>query len=337
MNLQISAFRPIKSVHRTFQIGVNLLLCAFVVTAFAGRSAMAQEMPEAPAAAKPEMDHGASQASHRPSNSDEIAYWYGSLYRTPFVLQPNSAKAANIVRNSIEYKHAGFWSLGSNFADLTVSQSNIAEPASGGGSGATEVYVILRSTLGLNEATGTKNFKRGPLRDLAIEAGANLETKNSSFAPAERTLYLGPNLQFAVPRGYFNVGLHLRKEWNHEGVLGKSEDYSPDFNIEPTWMFPFPIGKLHLGYNGVAEYNTQKGNDSFGSKTVGEFMFRNAVTVDIGSLLFKRAQLVELSGGFWYWHNEYGKTSADPGAEQKTPMIGVVIHLDGGRATRHQK
>ena len=144
---------------------------------------------------------------------------------------------------------------------------------------ATEVYVILRSTLGYERSHRHEEiFKRGPLRDLG-EAGANLaKFKNSSFAPAERTFDIGPNLQFAVPRGYFNVGLHLRKEWNHEGVLGKSEDYSPDFNIEPTWMFPFAIGKLHLGYNGVAEYNTQKGNDSFGSKTVGEFMVRNAVT-----------------------------------------------------------
>jgi hypothetical protein len=171
------------------------------------------------------------------------------------------------------------------------------------------------------------------LRDLAIEVGANLETKNSSFAPSERTVYFGPNLQFATPRGYFNVGLHLRKEWNHEGVLGRAEHYDPDLNIEPTWMLPFAIGKLHFAYSGFADYNTRKGKDSFGSQTAGEFLLRNAVTVDIGALLFKRQQLLDLSGGFWYWHNEYGKPSSDPGAEQMTPMTGVIFHLDGGRAS----
>jgi hypothetical protein len=173
----------------------------------------------------------------------------------------------------------------------------------------------------------------GPLRDVAIEVGANLETKNSSFAPAERTIYFGPNLQFAVPRGYFNVGLHLRKEWNHEGVLGKAENYDPDFNIEPTWMLPFTIGKMHLAYSGFAEYNTQKGTDSFGTRSAAEFLLRNVMTADVGGLLFGRSQLVELNGGFWYWHNEYGKPSFEPGTEQMTPIIGLSFHLDGGRAS----
>jgi len=40
----------------------------------------------------------------------------------------------------------------------------------------------------------------------------NLETKSSDYAPQERTLYLGPNLQFGIGAGFLNVGLHLRKE-----------------------------------------------------------------------------------------------------------------------------
>ena len=278
----------------------------------------AQQLPQAPS------------ASHRPAGSDEVTYWYGSLYRTPFVMQPNSGNPADIQRSSLEYNHVGFWSLGSNFADVIVNQSGMAEPSSGGGSGATELYATLRSDFGLNEMTRTRAFHFGPVRDVAIEVGANLETKNSSFAPAERTIYFGPQIQFAVPRGYFNVGLHLRKEWNHEGVLGKSEDYSPDVNIEPTWMFPFAVGKVHMAYSGFADYNTQKGMDSFGTPTVGEFLIRNAVSVDVGALM-GRSQLVEVNGGFWYWHNEYGKPQATkPGAEQMVPMIGLTVHLDGG-------
>ena len=279
----------------------------------------------------------ASAHAQHPPASNTLTYWYGTRYRTPFVLTPRTGSAANIHRNSIEFAHSSFWALGNNFADVMVSQSNMAEPASNGGTGATEIYFILRSALGFNEMSDTQAFRKGPMRDLAVEFGTNLETKNSSYAPAERTLYIGPRVDFAVPRGYLHVGFHFRQEWNHQGVLGRSEDYSPNFNIEPSWMFPINAGKLHLAWNGFAEYNTPKGRDSFGSETVSEFLLRNTVAADIGSLLFGRAQLLDLNAGLWYWHNEYGKPVSDPGAEQVTPMIGMTIHLDGGRSTRGKR
>jgi hypothetical protein len=42
-----------------------------------------------------------------------------------------------------------------------------------------------------------------------------------------------------------------------------------------------------------------------------------------------KPQLVELNCGFWYWHNEYGKPSCDPGTEHMTPMFGITFHLNG--------
>ncbi len=177
-------------------------------------------------------------------------------------------------------------------------------------------------------------FHKGPLRDVVFEFGANLETKNSSYAPSEKTIYIGPKLEFALPKGFFNVGLHFRKEWNHEGVLGKSESYDPDFNIEPAWLLPFKVGKAHMAFSGFADYNTPKGNDSFGGETVPEFLVRSVISVDVGSFLFRKPQLLDVSGGLWYWHNEYGKPSSDPGAEQLTPLIGVNFHLDGASGRR---
>jgi hypothetical protein len=160
----------------------------------------------------------------------------------------------------------------------------------------------------------------------------NLQTKNSAFEPSEKTIYFGPNFNLKVPAGYLKVGIHLRKEWVHEGTLGKVADYDPDFNIEPSWLIPFSIGKLHLAHSGFADYNTPKGKDTFGTDTASEFLIRSAVSVDIGSLMLKRAQLVELNGGLWYWQNEYGKSASEPGAAQTTPIMGLTFHLDGGRA-----
>ena len=262
-----------------------------------------------------------------------LAYWYGPDYHTPFVLNPNTGKAASIARNSIEFTSVGSWGVLTNFTDVMVNLSNMAEPANGGGSGATEAYVILRPAIDLNELGHSDTFKKGVLRDITFEMGANLETKNSSYAPSEKTIYIGPKLVFAMPKGFFNVGLHFRKEWNHEGVLGKSESYDPNFNLEPTWLLPFKVGKAHFAFSGFADYNSPKGKDSFGSQTVSEFLVRTVVAVDIGSFLFRKPQLLDLSGGLWYWHNEYGKPSSDPGAEQLTPLIGMNFHLDGASVT----
>ena len=312
----------------TARMRLAFLLGVLISLHFAPLYSCAQDAPAAAAATA----HAPAQGAHAaPPNSDVLAYWYGSNYKTPFVLLPNSSQGANIPRNALEYTHVGFWSMGSNFADITLSKSNMAEPASGGGSGAVEAYFILRSNFGLNELTHSRTFHKGPLRDVALEVGTNLETKNSAFSPAEKTIYAGPNFQFAVPRGYFNVGLHLRKEWNHEAILGKADDYSPDLNIEPTWMLPFTVGKVHMAYSGFAEYNSPKGKDSFGSETVQEFLIRNYVSVDLGALLMHKPQVIDLNGGFWYWNNEYGKAGADPGAKQMTPIFGISLHLDKAR------
>ena len=269
-----------------------------------------------------------------PPNTDTLTYWYGPNYHTIFVTRPHSGQTADIARNSIELTHVDFWSKGSNFGDVVLNKSNIAEPATGGGAGAMEVYFTWRSNFGLNAMTGTRAFHLGPVRDVRIEVGTNLETKNSAYAPAEKTIYFGPNLQFAVPKGYLNVGLHLRKEWNHEAILGKTDDYAPDFNIEPNWLLPFTVGKAHMAWQGFADYNTQKGKDSFGSPTVSEFLVRHYVSLDAGGLLFHRPQVLDVNAGFWYWNNEYGKKGSLPGGEQLTPIFGVTVHLGHKGAQR---
>jgi hypothetical protein len=338
---------PITSAIERAEINLKLLgnvkraaLVTLVFLLLALFSAAAQEsssiVPDAPSAVATRPAAETQKAQFQPHSSDTVSYWYGANYRTPFVLIPNTGKAADIARSSIEYTHVGSVGMLNTFADVTVAISDTSEPAAAGGSGATEAYVILREGIGLNELTRSSAFNKGPLRNIAFEMGANLETKNSSFAPAERTLYIGPKFVFATPKGFFNVGLHFRKEWNHEGILGKPENYNPNFNIEPTWLVPFKIGKAQLAFSGFAEYNTPKGKDSFGSETVSEYLIRSVVAVDVGSILFHKPQLLDLNGGLWGWHNEYGKPASDPGAKQLTPLVGITFHLGVGGA-RHKE
>jgi hypothetical protein len=117
-------------------------------------SAAAQEStnraPQAPnASAAGQLDE-VQKAQSQQHSFDVLTYWYGANYRTPFVLAPNTDRAANIARNSVEYIHVGSIGMLSNFADVTIGMSDLAEPAATGGSGATEAYVILREGIGLN-------------------------------------------------------------------------------------------------------------------------------------------------------------------------------------------
>jgi len=280
----------------------------------------------------------AAQEPSRPavphtSAADSLTYIYGPDYQTPFVLTPSSPGGANIARHTLEWIHHDNWRYGNNLLDLSLRKSSSIEPAVGGGTGALEPYLVLRSGLGLHRMFGQRIPLPAALRDISIEGGANLESKNSAFAPEERTIYVGPVLQFKVPRGVLNLGVHFRKEWNHEGILGKDESYDPDLNIEPVWNLPVRLGHVDLGWGGFVDINTPKGKDSFGTQMQTEVLARSQLTIDLGTLVHRQKTGVELGGGIEYWHNEYGKpASMTPGAEELTPLLLVTVHLPGGRS-----
>jgi hypothetical protein len=301
---------------------LSAILLLFVLDEF--NHVTAQEVP--PAAKSNSQPMG----SHLFAD-DALFFGYGPNYETPFVTLPGELTAADIARATIEFRHLDSWRLGDNLVDISLRKSNAAEPSSGGGTGALEPYGIFRSSLSYNKLTQSHGMTFGPFRDASLELGANLETKNSSFAPEERTIYFGPVFQAKIPRGFLNVGFHLRKEWNHEGILGKDESYSPDLNIESSWAIPITTHRVPLTFDGFADINTPKGNDSFGSPTHLEFITRPIVWLDLGSILNRAPRIVELGIGIEYWNNEYGKSAQTvSGASELTPIFELKVHLPRG-------
>ena len=262
---------------------------------------------------------------------DTLMYVFGPAYRNPFTITPSQPDGADISRNAIEFKHVDAWRYGHNVVEIIIKKASDVEPAAGGGDGAMGLYAILRSGLGINRLAGAPVVAIGPLRDVAIQAGMNLETKNSDYAPQERTLYFGPSFQFRVGGGFVNVALQLRKEWNHNGHLGVSESYDLGFNVEPVWHLPFRLGGVHLALDGFAAYNTPKGKDAAGRDTRAELIARPLLKIDLGTLAGRKPRVLELGVGFEYWHNMFGK-AADrvPGAKQLTPVFALAVHLPLG-------
>jgi hypothetical protein len=306
-----------------------LILLAICASWSHGR---AQET-ETAAAMQPGTAPPISEASPRGRKShffsdNTVSYIYGPLYRTPFITTPSQPGVADIIRNTIQFKHLDIWKYGSNLITVDIRKSSSAEPSAGGGAGALEAYAVFRSAFSLNRINNTKTFAVGPLRDLAFEVGANFGTKNSHYAPAERTLYVGPNLQFKLPRGFLDIGLHFRKEWNHQGIFGRDESYAPNFNIEPSWSIPFRVRRLSMSFEGFAEFNTPKGKDSFGKRSRSEFLLRPQLKFDLSPIIHTESRILEAGIGLEYWHNMYGKSAAYiPGAKQLTPVFTLTIHL----------
>lgn len=262
---------------------------------------------------------------------DTVAYVYGPAFRNPFVRSAEQPNGADIARHAIELKHVDAWRYGFNFAYVQIKKSNEMEPAAGGGTGVIGLYAIIRSGVGINRLAGRPVVSLGPLREVAIQGGVNLETKNSAFAPEERSLYLGPNLQFRFGTGFLNVGLHMRKEWNHNGDIGKNESYHVNFNVEPVWAFPFRLGVAQLLFEGAGGLNTPKGKDAAGRDTKTAVMLRPVLKVDVSRVVGAKARLLEAGVGFEYWHNMFGKNAERvPGANQMTPIFMLTVRLPTG-------
>jgi hypothetical protein len=315
-------------------LGVALLSAA-TAPRLAADEGQAAEPMEGNSAQVPAGTSQSTAPSFKPPTfaDDTLMYVFGPAYRNPFITTPSQPDGADISRNAIEFKHIDAWKYGHNLVEIIIKKSSDVEPAAGGGTGALGLYSIFRSGVGINRIAGAPVVAIGPLRDIDIQAGMNLETKSSDYAPQERTLYFGPNLQFRMGAGFLNVGLHLRKEWNHNGNLGRNESYDVDFNIEPVWHIPFRIGGARLAFDGFADYNTPKGKDAAGRDTCAEFIARPLLKLDISPVVGQKAHVLELGVGFQYFHNMFGKdASRVPGADEFTPVFTLAVHLPLGKA-----
>jgi hypothetical protein len=323
-------------VGRLRVVALSWMLVPFLAALIVPSRALAQEdlTPRSGSQAASSTESQASDSFKLPIFvNNAVAYIFGPDHRTPFVATAFQPRGADIARSTLEFAHVDAWRYGHNLADISVRQSNAVEPAAAGGSGATEFYAIFRSGISTNRVAGRPVIRFGALRDIDIQAGADLQTKNSSFAPNERTLYLGPRFLFIVADGFINVGLHLRKEWNHNGFLERSENYDTDFNIEPTWSFPFRIGRARFVFDGFADFNTAKGKDASGQPTRAELLVRPQLKFDLGNALGRPARRVEVGVGVERWHNMFGKAgSSVPGANQATVILSLVVHWGGRRA-----
>jgi hypothetical protein len=226
--------------------------------------------------------------------------------------------------------------MGTNFftIDLLKSPDGNKDPSncSAGNStcaGATEIYGLFRSTLGLNQLTGSKSFSMGPLSNVSLEVGADFNSMNNALAPAKRSLVAGLQFSFDLPyKGFFNISPLYFKEWNHNyfaeigayAVPGGKMDFNGTWAVETVYSLPlgFLPESVPLTFSGRSAFYGPKGTGSSlipsiaANKSVTEFNSEQRLTLDVGKMAFgsARAGMVSTFVAYRYWTNKFGLSTA---------------------------
>lgn len=249
-----------------------------------------------------------------------VGFRYGEHYSEP----PVDKK---IQKEIYQLGHTSGNEWGMNFFNLDVLKSDSNDPKKDSDSGAVEAYLVYRHQLFLSKVFD-RSLRYGPIKDIALTGGVELNYKNNDFSTRKRQLLVGPTLKFDVP-GYLDLSLLYSMEWNHCGLPAcKTEniEFDPYYVVHLAWGYPFQFGEVPLKFHGFASYKTAKGKDYFDDDTGEESLIRGALMVDVGKLLFGTKNTFWAGPGYEWWHHKYGAMHK-PGVNSHAPTIHMEWHF----------
>ena len=242
-------------------------------------------------------------------------------YRTGNKFHEPCCQEADIRKDIFSITHVSGYKYGSNFftADLLMSDSN--DPIAGGAGGAQEIYAVYRHQLSLSAVSGS-DIKFGAVKDVAITAGVDVNSKNDAFAPRVRKFVVGPTIKFDVP-GFLDVSFLLRTEQNNNGIVGKSVTFDTTYGVSVAWGIP--LNSINSKLDGFLDYIGPKGKDGFGFDTKAETLARVYLMYDLGSLAGKKGTIYG-GVGYEYWNNKFGGNTNNYG-NTNAPMLALEAHF----------
>lgn len=250
--------------------------------------------------------------------------YIGARYGTDFHF-PGSA---NSVTQKIGYLTTmGGFKYGSYFfnADYLVSDKN--NPVANGTTGAQEVYSVGRVDWSASKILG-RPMNYGVIRDVGLTTGYEFSAKNDAFGSRARMLVLGPSVDFAVPRGFWNATVGLRTESNHNGIAHTDVNYSTAWHVESSWLIPFNLGPAPMIFKGFAGVTGPKGKDGFHQETETEVLSRISLLFDVGALAGGAPRTFYIGPGYEYWHNMFGTPPSESAGTNRSLFVLVgEIHF----------
>ena len=258
----------------------------------------------------------------------------------PWVSNPGGGKGSREVNKIIvNVGHFDVWDYGSNFFNVDILFSDANEPANNSGGGSTELYGVYRGQLSPDKIFGL-NTKIGPFEAINFELGGDAETENTAFAPDKKLLVVGPNFHVAMPAGFLDIGVHMSKEWNNNGIAGglaaagvpgafhTPVNFHATAEFEFVWLYPLAFTGLPLDFRGFMNVVAPKGKDGFGNQTAWEVLARPQLQLDVGKLVGGKSHKPDMYLAVEFWQNKFGnKSDTTPGGtEEVTPEIGIEYH-----------
>ncbi len=141
-------------------------------------------------------------------------------------------------KNLVTFTHFDVWAYGTNFFNVDwLKATSSATPTASGTEGYTEIYGFFRSTFGFNQIFNTKAFAMGPLTNVSLLIGADLNTDNTTLGSAKRSIQGGLQFDFAAPyKGFLNVAGYAYKEWQNDGFAAQGViNPSGKVDFDTTW------------------------------------------------------------------------------------------------------
>jgi len=281
-----------------------------------------------------------SPASHAPSKSTmalalltalsafavmpaQAANWSDTSVGVRYVSdQSEPGVTDKVSKNVMTFTHVSGDNLGTNFFTIDLLKSSSVDPSASGPSGAQEWYGFYKRSFSLSALTGNKSGY-GIAKDLSLIARFDAGAKNTSFAPAPRKVRLGMSAAMPVTAGFWDVGVEVMKESNHNGIVGKDVNFSSAPVFTTAWAVAAGPGT----FTGFLDIVGAKGKDGFGDATKAATLGRALYMLDIGGA----KSGFKAGGGVEYWNNKFGCNNAKSFVKNSctatTPVLLVEYHM----------
>ncbi|PKU26640.1 hypothetical protein [Telmatospirillum siberiense] len=256
--------------------------------------------------------------------------------------QPGTYK--DVQEHAVNLSHADEWDYGANFFSLDVEQFTrqdatnyaFASDYQNGGTkstGSGEFYGLFRSSFSGNKISGTKVFAFGPIKDVSLEIGADWCTQNDAFASNKKMIVAGPQFSIALPKGFWDISIHMAHEWNTNGYHdnGQADNFDAVPEFETSWLYPITIGPVPMKFTGYANLIGPKGKGT--SNDAGhttEFLAHPKLMFDVGAMAGGKPGKVDAGIGYEYWLNKFGTRSSAsvPNPVQRAVFFEVGYHFN---------
>lgn len=338
------------------------------LTLGAASGASAEDLPPVKAKPKPVVD---LPLFTYVDNRLTYAYVYHTTDAGYFSPRPSGGYNGNTNMNVVAFTHFDTWAYGTNFFTILGSKADHNDPASPctnagvvtsnfgpGGTvaadcgGAADVYGILRSTFGFNQIFNTKAFTVGPLQNVSLEVGGDIDSQNTYLGSNVRKGYVGLQFAFELPyKGYLNVAPLYKIETQHNAFSQCNSVFAspapacnPDGEVhfKDTWALEInyamdlgflPESMQFFAISGRFGFYGPKGPE-YGlagfPQTKTEMNFEPIrLTFDASKALWgpKHTHEVDYWVAYRYWRNQYGLD------DQGAPFICTVAGVSTNSCT----